>query len=186
MSTLVPDRAVLRVVAPLAGRAVALADVPDPVFAGELVGPGIAVDPPRTGDLTAVAPVDGTVTKVHPHAVIITAGPDAPGRADADARPDAPVRTAAHPAGTGKRAVLVHLGLDTVRLEGAGLTVHVREGQQVVAGAAMVTWDPAAIEAGGLNPIVPVIALQAGAEDITVLAEPGQALAAGAPLIDWR
>ena len=178
MSTHAPDRPVLRVVAPLAGRVVALANVPDPVFAGELVGPGIAVDPPRTGTLTAVAPVDGTVTKVHPHAFIITARSAAPGGADAG--------PAAPPAGTGERAVLVHLGLDTVRLEGAGFTVHVREGQQVAAGEAMVTWDPAAIEVGGLNPIVPVIALQAGAEDITVLAEPGQVLAAGALLIDWQ
>jgi phosphotransferase system IIA component len=44
------------VTAPLAGTLVALAAVPDPVAAGQLVGPGVAIEPPATGRLDAVAP----------------------------------------------------------------------------------------------------------------------------------
>ena len=49
---------------PFAGPVVALADVPDPVFAGQLVGAGVAVDPSAvSGPVTAVAPVDGTIVR---------------------------------------------------------------------------------------------------------------------------
>lgn len=161
----------LTVLAPLPGRAVALAQVPDPVFAQALVGPGLAIDPPRTGELTAVAPVSGTVAKVHPHAFVI-------------ATDDAP-EDASTGAGEAGRAVLVHLGLDTVRLGGEGFTVHVHEGQRVQAGDAMVTWDPAAIEAGGLNPIVPVIALQGEGDDVVARVDPDTPVTAGEPLLSW-
>lgn len=170
MSTHEQD-AVLEVVTPLPGTVTDLAAVPDPVFSQALVGPGIAIDPPRNGEVTVTAPVGGTVAKVHPHAFVIAA--DAPGAAAGGQ---------ADPAG---RAVLVHLGLDTVSLAGVGFTVHVTEGQHVDAGEAIVTWDPAAIEAGGLNPIVPVVALQATADAVTALAEPGAAVACGAPLLAW-
>lgn len=159
----------LRVCAPLAGTAVALRDVPDPVFAQELVGPGVAIDPPRTGEVTAVAPVSGTVAKIHPHAFVIAADdPAAPGQAD--------------PAG---RAVLVHLGLDTVRLGGEGFTVHAAQGERVQAGDPVVTWNPAVIEAGGLNPIVPLIALQASRADVIPAVQPGAQAACGAELLTW-
>ncbi|WP_136192731.1 MULTISPECIES: PTS sugar transporter subunit IIA [Actinomyces] len=128
---------------PLAGRVIAVAAVPDPVFSSGMLGPGLAVDPDRAGggDVTALAPVSGTVTKLHPHAFVVT---------------DA-----------GGRSILVHLGLDTVELEGAGFTLHVAQGDAVAAGAPVVTWCPAAVEAGGRSPLVPVIALQAEGSPIT-------------------
>ena len=120
------------VLAPLAGRLLSLGDVPDPVFAGEMVGPGVAIDP--TGDqVRAVSPIAGTVVKAHPHAFVVL-GPDGVG-------------------------VLVHLGIDTVRLDGRGFELHVADGATVAAGDPIVTWDVAATRAEGLSVVVPVVAM---------------------------
>ena len=56
----VPDLAVR---APVRGRVLPLREVPDPVFAAAMVGPGLAIDPPREAS-EAVAPIDGTVVQV--------------------------------------------------------------------------------------------------------------------------
>ncbi|MDO4900321.1 PTS glucose transporter subunit IIA [Actinomyces sp.] len=146
--------------APLAGAVVSLADVPDPVFATGILGPGLAIDPDRAdgGEVTVLAPVAGTVVKAHPHAFIVA---DAVGH-----------------------SVLVHLGLDTVQLGGVGFEPHVAEGDAVAAGAPVVTWCPAAIEAGGRNPIVSVIALQA--DPSLVLSDAaGPHVGAGEVLLTW-
>jgi PTS system glucose-specific IIA component len=55
--------------------------------------------------------------------------------------------------------VLVHLGLDTVTLKGAGFNAHVAEGDTVSAGQKMITYDVPAVVAAGLNPIVPVVVM---------------------------
>ena len=129
------------VLAPVPGRAVRMEDVPDPIFAQSMVGPGAAIDPPR-GVVEAVAPVSGTVLKVLPHAyVILTAD------------------------GVG---ILVHLGIDTVQLEGQGFTVHVEKGDEVTAGQLMVTYDVPAVETLGRNPVVPVVALEKDADSISL------------------
>lgn len=121
-----------QVLAPVGGRAVALADVPDPVFSAGMVGFGAAVDPPREV-VQAVAPVSGKLLKLMPHAyVVLTAD------------------------GVG---VLVHLGLDTVALNGEGFTTHVAQGDDVTQGQLIITYDVPAIEAKGLNPIVPVVVM---------------------------
>ncbi len=120
------------VLAPVSGRAVALADVPDPVFSQGMVGYGAAIDPPR-GVVDAVAPVSGKLLKLLPHAYVILT-PDNVG-------------------------ILVHLGLDTVALNGAGFTTHVTEGDNVTAGQVVITYDVPSVEAAGLNPIVPVVVM---------------------------
>lgn len=120
------------VLAPVAGRAVLLENVPDPVFSAGMVGYGAAIDPPR-GVIDAVAPVSGKVLKLMPHAYIVMT-PDNVG-------------------------VLVHLGLDTVGLNGEGFTAHVSEGDHVTAGQIVISYDVPAIESGGLNPIVPVVVM---------------------------
>lgn len=120
------------VLAPVAGRAVPLHDVPDPVFSQGMVGYGAAVDPPR-GVVDAVAPVAGRLLKLLPHAYVVVT---------------------VHNVG-----ILVHLGLDTVRLNGAGFTAHAKEGDTVSAGQLIVTYDVPSIEAAGLNPIVPVVVM---------------------------
>lgn len=147
---------VLSVLAPVPGRAVDLAAVPDPVFSGGMVGPGRAVDPDR-GALTAVAPVTGTVVKAHPHAFVVVTGDG--------------------------RGVLVHLGIDTVELKGAGFELLVAEGSQVWAGDPVVRWDAAAVESGGRSPSCPVVALDASADALDL--RPEGPVAAGSELFAW-
>jgi glucose-specific phosphotransferase system IIA component len=140
------------VLAPVAGRAVPLSDVPDPVFSAGMVGYGAAVDPPHEV-VEAVAPVSGKLLKLLPHAYVIMA---------AD-----------------KVGVLVHLGLDTVALNGEGFTTHVTQGDDVTAGQKVITYDVPAIAAKGLNPIVPVVVMdEREADNIT----PAEAVLEGAVL----
>ena len=79
-----------------------------------MVGYGAAVDPP-SGVIEAVAPVSGKILKLLPHAYIVMT-PDNVG-------------------------VLVHLGIDTVRLNGEGFTTHVSQGDEVTAGQVIITYD---------------------------------------------
>lgn len=142
----------LLVTSPLPGRVVVLADVPDLVFAQEMVGPGLAIDPRDTSGIVEVhSPVAGAVGALHPHAFAIDAG-------------------------TGQ--VLVHLGLDTVTLEGDPFEVLVTPEEQVAQGQLVIRWEIARI--GALSPLVPVVAL--GASSVEVLVEPGADVDVGTPL----
>ncbi|WP_029290755.1 PTS glucose transporter subunit IIA [Cellulomonas sp. HZM] len=149
----------LTVLSPAAGLVVALGEVPDPVFSAELVGPGVAIDPSGAEHAQVVAPVEGTVVKMHPHAFVVETADN--------------------------RGVLVHLGIDTVQLGGEGFTLHVTEGARVRAGQVVVTWDPAAVVAGGRSAVCPVVALDAGGAALTLLARAGDEVAAGEPLLEW-
>ena len=104
------------------GQVVALEQVKDPVFAQKMMGDGFAVEP-ANGNI--VSPASGTVSSIFPtkHAlgIVTEAGLE----------------------------VLVHIGLDTVSLEGKPFTVHVAEGQKVAAGDLLVTADLDAIRAAG-------------------------------------
>lgn len=150
----------LRVLAPVAGTVVAMADVPDPVFAGAIVGPGIAIEPDGEGEVHVVAPVDGTVAKLHPHAFVLVTEQG--------------------------RGVLVHLGLDTVQLEGEGFTLHAQEKDTVSAGQRLVSWNPAEVRAGGRSPVSPVVALEGKQESLTLAVEPGAQVATGDELFAWE
>ena len=119
------------VLAPCAGQLFALADVPDPVFSSEMVGPGVALDP-GPGPVTVVSPIAGRLVKVHPHAFVVLDD---------------------HGVG-----VLVHLGIDTVRLEGRGFEVLRAQGDTVAAGDEVVRWDPSTLE-DGMSRLVPVVAM---------------------------
>ncbi|RAX22071.1 MULTISPECIES: PTS glucose transporter subunit IIABC [unclassified Actinomyces] len=109
-------------VAPVSGKIIALADVPDPVFSSGALGAGFGVAP-TSGDV--VAPVSGTITMVAEtgHAVGI-----------------------ATPEGL---EVLLHLGVDTVELEGRPFRLTAAVGQEVQAGQSLGTMDLAAITAAG-------------------------------------
>jgi glucose-specific phosphotransferase system IIA component len=122
----------VQVLAPCPGRVLPLSETGDPVFAGEMVGPGVAIDP-EPGETTVVSPIPGKVVKIHPHAFVVL-GDDGVG-------------------------VLVHLGINTVRLEGKGFEVLATQGSTVAAGDPMVRWDPATIEGDGVSTIVPVVAM---------------------------
>ena len=104
------------------GEVIALEQVKDPVFSQKMMGDGFAVEP-ANGNI--VSPVSGTVSSIFPtkHALglVTEAGLE----------------------------VLVHIGLDTVSLEGKPFTVHVAEGQKVAAGDLLVTADLDAIREAG-------------------------------------
>ena len=142
------------VLSPCPGRLLPLADVPDPVFAAEMVGPGVAIDP-DPGDVTVVSPIRGTAVKVHPHAFVVVDGDGL--------------------------AVLVHLGINTVRLEGRGFEVLAEEGGTVEQGAPMVRWDPSTISGPDMSPVVVVVALDRPAGSVPA-PEPGATTSAGEPL----
>ena len=112
------------------GTTVALKDVPDPTFAEEMIGKGVAIIPT---DGKVAAPVSGTVSMVFPtnHAV---------GLVDENGV-----------------EVLVHIGIDTVSMNGEGFTGHVKQGDTVKAGDLMIEVDLDKVKEAGFNTIIPVI-----------------------------
>ncbi|WP_218938475.1 PTS sugar transporter subunit IIA [Modestobacter altitudinis] len=149
----------LAVSAPLPGVVLPITAVPDPVFAASMVGAGVAIDPaPDAGSVDVVAPVSGRLLKVHPHAFIVLT-----------------------PEG---RGVLVHVGIDTVRLDGAPFTLHVTEGEEVAAGDRVVTVDVAAVRAAGMSPVSPVVVMDAAADTMPPVTA-GARVAAGEELFRW-
>jgi PTS system glucose-specific IIA component len=75
--------------------------------------------------------------------------------------------------------VLVHLGIDTVRLNGEGFTTHVNQGDNVTAGQLVITYDVPSVEAKGLNPIVPVVVMDEREPDNVI---PSEAVFEGAEI----
>lgn len=130
MSSTKEKNKVLSVIAPLSGKVVALEQVPDPVFAEKALGEGAAIIP-ESGKI--YSPVDGEVASVaatqHAFGFSSTDGLD----------------------------VLVHVGLETVALNGEGFTVHVKEGDKVKEGDLVAEVDLKFLESKNLNPITPVI-----------------------------
>lgn len=120
----------VEVCAPAAGEVIALKDVPDEVFSSGITGDGVAINP--TGN-TIVAPSNGVISAVLPskHAVGMTLSNGA--------------------------EILVHVGLNTVMLEGKGFDVKVTEGQKVNAGEVLLTFDRTLIEKAGYSLITPIL-----------------------------
>ncbi|MGC2940838.1 MULTISPECIES: PTS sugar transporter subunit IIA [unclassified Brevibacterium] len=133
------------IAAPIAGTVIPLTEVPDPVFAKALVGPGAAVDPGDAATLRVTAPVSGKLTSLKPHAFVISHRPD--------------------------QGVLVHLGIDTVHLKGAGFMLRAEAGQQVEAGDEIIVWDLEAAREAEKSLVVPVIVLDADVEELSVAEE---------------
>lgn len=115
---------------PLEGTVVPLSEVPDPIFAGGKLGDGIAVRPTAQ---TVVAPASGTIiaTPASHHAVGI--------------RLDTGVE------------LLIHVGIDTVNLDGRGFASEVSKGDRVEAGQKLLTFDRAVIDEAGFDAITPVL-----------------------------
>jgi PTS system beta-glucosides-specific IIC component len=116
--------------APVAGNAVSVQTVPDPTFAEEMLGKGIAIEPTEG---KVYAPCDATVDMMFDtgHAVSLIADFGA--------------------------EVLIHVGLETVSLEGKPFTVHVANGDKVKKGQLLMEADLEAIQAAGLQIITPVV-----------------------------
>ena len=115
---------------PLKGKAVALADVPDETFANEILGPGVAVDP---SEGTVVAPADGEVSSIFDtkHAVGLTLD--------------------------NGMELLIHVGINTVELNGEGYEAFVKDGDRVTAGQTLIRFDRELIASRGYPLITPVI-----------------------------
>ncbi|MBD1381058.1 beta-glucoside-specific PTS transporter subunit IIABC [Metabacillus arenae] len=116
--------------APFSGKVIPLSEVPDEVFSSGAMGQGIAIEP---SDNKLYAPFDGTVVMVAPtkHAI-------------------------------GLRSVsgvelLVHIGLDTVKLAGKPFTLYVEDGVKVTKGDVLIEFDKESIENQGLKTITPII-----------------------------
>ena len=116
--------------APVAGKVVPVSEVNDPTFSEGIVGQGVAILP--TGN-TVVAPCDAVVDVMFEtgHAVSITTAFGA--------------------------EVLIHVGLETVKLGGQHFTVHVKKGDHVKEGQLMIEFDREAIAAEGYDTITPVV-----------------------------
>ncbi|MEV6097682.1 PTS glucose transporter subunit IIA [Nocardia sp. NPDC051981] len=121
------------ILAPLDGRAMPLSEVPDPVFSAEMVGAGVAIEPLDTdAATTVVAPVTGSLVKLHPHAAVIVTDD-----------------------GTG---VLLHVGIDTVGKPDL-FEVKAAEGDRVTAGDPLISFSPNAVRRLGLSAAVPVVVM---------------------------
>ena len=121
----------LKIVAPVKGKVIPLNQVPDSVFAQKMMGEGFAVE---LTDGKVVAPFDGEVIMTFPtkHAYGLKR------------------------AGDGVE-ILMHIGMDTVELEGQGFETFVKQGDQVKAGDLLVRFDIEAIKAAGYSVITPIV-----------------------------
>lgn len=115
---------------PLAGQVVALSEVPDQVFSEGVLGLGAAIIP---SEGKVYSPVDGEISSVvdSRHAVGILSNNGA--------------------------EILIHVGLDTVQLNGEGFTYHIKEGQKVHTGDLLISCDLDLIKGKGYNTITPVL-----------------------------
>ena len=118
------------VVSPLAGQVKPLSQATDPVFSSGVMGQGVVIEPSQ-GEL--VSPVNGTVTVLFPtkHAVGIVSEEGV--------------------------EMLMHIGMDTVSLDGKGFEAHVEQGDKVVVGQQLISFDMDVIKKAGLVTETPVI-----------------------------
>jgi glucose-specific phosphotransferase system IIA component len=144
------------ILSPLVGTVLPLSAVPDQLFAQGAMGPGVAIDPPAEV-VDVVAPIGGTLLQVFPHAFVVVADDGL--------------------------AVLVHLGLDTVQLQGQGFTAFAAKGDRVSAGTPVIAYDVPTIRAAGLSSVVPVVVLERSADEVTVVGAEGADVLPGAPLL---
>lgn len=119
-----------KLVSPITGKAIPLSEVPDPVFAEKMAGDGMAINP--TGD-TVFSPADGELTLVfntkHAFALTLENGAE----------------------------ILVHIGIDTVSLNGEGFEQLAEQGTKVKAGTPIIKINPDFIKEKGFSLITPVL-----------------------------
>jgi sugar PTS system EIIA component len=118
------------IVSPLTGTVVNLEEVPDPTFAKKMLGDGVAIKPTEG---KVVSPIDGEVVNLFPtkHAIGIQ--------------------------GKSGLEVLIHIGLETVNMNGEGFEAHVSQGDKVKAGDLLVSFDLNLVEEKATSTITPVV-----------------------------
>ena len=133
------------VTSPLAGEVIALEDTPDAVFASGAMGKGVAIEP-SVGEV--VAPADGVIRLLFPtnHAIGLATDDGA--------------------------ELLIHVGMDTVALDGKGFTAHVVQGSKVKKGQLLLSFDIDTIKEAGYPVTTPIIVTNMSRfKDLKVLAE---------------
>ena len=118
------------ILAPLTGEVKNIEEVPDPVFAGRMMGDGVAIVPTEG---VVVSPVDGEIVQLFhtKHAVGIKA--------------------------KNGTEILIHIGLETVKMGGEGFEAHVSEGQAVKAGDKLISFDLELIREKAKSTITPIV-----------------------------
>ena len=143
-----------KVIAPLSGKVIALSEVPDEVFSQKVLGDGAAIIPE---DGKIVSPVNGEVSTVSEtlHAYGFTSDDGL--------------------------EILVHVGIDSVALKGAGFTAHVKEGDKVKAGDLVAEVDLNVLKKNNIPTITPVLVCD-GADELVMTAATGS-VAAGKSVV---
>lgn len=125
----------MEILAPITGRVVPLKEVPDEVFSEGMAGEGAAILPSEGGEV--VAPISGELAKLfqggHAFGIVTDGGME----------------------------LIVHLGLDTIELQGKGFDKLAVEGDRVEAGQPIVRFDLPAVRSTGYNPVTPVVVANA-------------------------
>ena len=150
-------KAAVDVVAPVSGKVISLKEVKDEAFSSETLGKGCAIIP---SEGVIVAPVDGTISTLPSsmHAVGITTADGSD--------------------------VLIHVGMNTVELNGKHYTAKVKEGDSVKKGDVLIVFDLEAIKAAGYDTTTPVIICNADDfANIDLLAHSGSSVNRGAQLV---
>lgn len=146
----------------MSGTVVPLSEVPDPVYAEGLLGPGLAIapdDPDGPGRSLALAPCAGRVSAAHPHAV--TLDPDI------------------------GRSLLLHLGVGNRRLQVDAFDTLTMPGRHVRQGQPVLVWSPADLRSAGGSTLTPVVAMRADPVCLVHLVGPGDRVEEGQPLLLW-
>lgn len=133
------------ITSPLTGEVLPLSETPDAVFASGAMGQGVAIEP-SVGEV--VAPADGTIRLLFPtnHAIGLATDDGA--------------------------ELLIHVGMDTVELDGKGFTAHVVQGSKVKKGQLLLSFDMEAIQEAGYSVVTPIIVTNsADYQAVEVLAE---------------
>lgn len=132
------------ITAPLTGRIFSLENVPDPVFSQKMMGEGFAIEP-TNGEV--VAPIDGEIIQLFhtKHAIGLKTENGA--------------------------EIIIHVGLETVAMEGDGFTAHVKEGSKVKKGDKLLTVDLEKVREKAKSTVTPVIVTNsADSEKISLIA----------------
>ncbi|MEC3884452.1 PTS glucose transporter subunit IIA [Halobacillus sp. HZG1] len=131
----------LRVASPLTGKKVALEEVPDPVFSQKMMGEGIAVEP-KDGEV--LSPVEGTIVQLFPtkHAVGLETKSGA--------------------------EILIHIGLETVAMDGEGFEAFVSQGDKVKVGDKLISFDLDLVKEKAKSTVTPIIVTNSDVFDVEV------------------
>ncbi|MCU5745521.1 PTS glucose transporter subunit IIA [Staphylococcus sp. SQ8-PEA] len=146
-----------KVYAPITGEFVNIEDIPDPVFAQKMMGEGFGIKPTEGH---VVSPIDGRVDNVFPtqHALGLKAD--------------------------NGLEILIHIGLDTVQLDGEGFEIHVENGQSVSVGDPILTFDLEYITKHAKSIISPVIITNSDQATSLSINEPNAVIKGETKIID--